>query len=169
MKIAVMSDSHDHLIPLRAALERAEEAGAEVVIHCGDLIAPFVVAALKTFNGPVHVVFGNNDGDVFLQAKQAAHSNVELHGTVAELELAGRKLLATHEPPTAEAYAATGRYDACFYGHVHQSDETLVGETLVFGAGELMGFKETPSFALYDTETNTAKRVSLGDVWKGYA
>ena len=52
MKIAVMSDSHDHLIPLRAALTRAKEAGAEVVIHCGDLIAPFVIAELKQFDGP---------------------------------------------------------------------------------------------------------------------
>ncbi|HJN17586.1 MAG TPA: metallophosphoesterase family protein [Armatimonadota bacterium] len=168
MKIAVISDSHDHLIPLRAALERAAEAGAEALIHCGDLSAPFVIAALKRFHGPVHVVFGNNDGDIFLQSNLARGSNVTLHGTVMELEIGGRKLLATHEPPTAEAFAATGQYDAVFYGHVHQAAEKRVGETLVLGAGELMGFKETPSFAMYDTDTNAAERISLGDVWKGY-
>jgi putative phosphoesterase len=169
MKIAVMSDSHDHLIPLRAALKRAKEAGAEVVIHCGDLVAPFVIGELKQFDGPVHVVFGNNDGDILLLSRQAAGSSVELHGTTMELELAGRKLLATHEPPIAEAHAATDEYDAVFYGHVHQAGEKRIGDTLLLGAGELMGYKEQPSFAIYDTETNTAERVSLADAWQGYA
>jgi len=169
LKIAIVSDSHDHLIPLRAALERAKAAGAEAVIHCGDLVAPFVIAALKQFDGPVHVVFGNNDGDIFLLTKQAAHSNVEVHGKVAMLELGGRKILATHEPPTAEAFAATGSYDAVFYGHVHQAGEKKVGDTLVLGAGELMGYKETPSFVIYDTEANVAERISLADAWQGYS
>jgi len=64
MKIAVISDSHDHLLAIRAALRKATEAGAEVLIHCGDLVAPFVISELKTFGGPVHVVLGNNDGDI---------------------------------------------------------------------------------------------------------
>ena len=168
MKIAVMSDSHDHLIPLRAALERAAAAGAEALIHCGDLIAPFVLAELRKFAGPVHVVFGNNDGEVYLWTQLAAHTNVELHGEVAELELGGRKLLVVHEQQVAEAFAATGRYDAVLYGHVHQSGERRVGEALLLGAGEIMGFKEPPSFAVYDTETKAATRIPLADVWAGY-
>ncbi len=169
MKIAVISDSHDHLFPLRAALERAQEAGAEMLIHCGDLVAPFVVGELKQFDGPVHVVFGNNDGDILLLSQQAAGSNVELHGTVVTLDPGGRTILATHDPTIAEAHAATDEYDAVFYGHVHQAGEKRIGDTLLLGAGELMGYKEQPSFAIYDTETNTAARISLADVWQGYA
>ena len=168
MRIAVLSDSHDHLHAIRAALRKATEAGAEAVVHCGDLVAPFVITELKTFLGPVHVVFGNNDGDVFLLSKLAADSNVTLHGNVATFELGGRKLLATHEPPTAAAYAATGEYDAVFYGHIHLAGDERIGETLLLSAGELMGFKETPSFALYDTATNAAERVSLANDWAGY-
>ncbi len=168
MRIAVMSDSHDHLAAIRAALRRAGAAGAEAVIHCGDLVAPFVISELKMFRGSVHVVFGNNDGDLFLLTKLAADSNITLHGGAATLDLGGRKLLATHDPATASAYAATGEYDAVFYGHLHLAGETQVGETLLLGAGELMGFKETPSFALYDTATNTAERVSLAEDWAGY-
>ena len=168
MKIAVISDSHDHLHAIRAALRKAKEAGAEVAIHCGDLVAPFVISELKTFEGPVHVVFGNNDGDVFLLSKLAADSNVALHGNVATLRLGGRSLLVVHDPSAAEAYAATGGYDAVFYGHIHLAGEKAVGETLLLGAGELMGFKEKPSFAIYDTETNTAERVSVAEEWAGY-
>jgi len=169
MKVAILSDSHDHLIPLRAAIERAKAAGAEAVIHCGDLVAPFVLAELRKFEGPVHVVFGNNDGEVHLLTKLAAQTNVEIHGAIAELELGGRNLLATHEQRIAEAFAATGRYDAVFYGHVHQTGEAKVGNTLLLSAGEIMGFKEPPSFAIYDTETNAAARVSLADTWAGYS
>ena len=132
-------------------------------------MAPFVIAELKRFPGEVHVVFGNNDGDRFLLSRLAAHTNVTLHGEVATLELGGRSLLATHDPKAAEAFAATGRYAAVFYGHVHQAGEARVGETLLLGAGELMGFKEKPSFALYDTETNAAERVSLAAEWPVYA
>jgi putative phosphoesterase len=169
MRIAVMSDSHDHLRAIRAALRKAAEAGAEAIIHCGDLVAPFVISELKTFEGPVHVVFGNNDGDVFLLSKLAADSNVTLHGTVATLRLGGRSVLAVHDPGAAEAYAAAGGYDAVFYGHLHLAGEKAVGDTLLLGAGELMGFKETPSFALYDAETNTAERMSVAEEWPGYA
>ncbi|MGQ9733010.1 MAG: YfcE family phosphodiesterase [Candidatus Zipacnadales bacterium] len=168
MKIAVLSDSHDHLIPLKAALQKAQKAGAEMVVHCGDLVAPFVVGILKTFPGPVHVVFGNNDGDVFLLNKVAADSNVTLHGTVGKLALGGRKLLVLHDPQHGEAYATTGAYDAVFYGHTHQARESYVEHTLLLGAGELMGFKEKPSFAIYETDTNTAERISLADEWPGY-
>ena len=169
MKIAVMSDSHDHLYAVRAALTKADEAGAEVVIHCGDLVAPFMISELKTFAGPVHVVFGNNDGDIFLLSKLSAGSNVTLHGEVATLELGGRSILVVHDPGAAEAYAATGAYDAVFYGHLHLAGEKAAGETLLVGAGELMGFKEKPSFGIYDTETNAVERVSLAEDWAGYA
>ena len=60
MKIAILSDIHDNIVALRAALERAR--GAETVLCCGDLCSPFVVPELGNgFSGPVHVVFGNNE------------------------------------------------------------------------------------------------------------
>lgn len=63
-KIAILSDSHDHLHHLGPVLDDVRGQEAEVMLHCGDLCAPFVVAELsKGFPGPIHVVEGNNDGD----------------------------------------------------------------------------------------------------------
>ncbi|MCB0152317.1 MAG: metallophosphoesterase family protein, partial [Caldilineaceae bacterium] len=63
-KIAVFSDSHDQIASLTKALDHANAAGAEVLLHCGDLCAPFMLNLLgEKFAGPIHVVFGNNDGD----------------------------------------------------------------------------------------------------------
>jgi hypothetical protein len=41
LKIAVLSDSHDNIWALDEALNLMRDA--EAVIHCGDLIAPFVI------------------------------------------------------------------------------------------------------------------------------
>jgi predicted phosphodiesterase len=51
MKIAVMSDSHDHLENIEKAVALAMERGAEMLLHCGDLCSPFVVDKLAPFDG----------------------------------------------------------------------------------------------------------------------
>ena len=38
MKVCIVSDSHDRAEPLDDAVRAAKAAGAEAVIHCGDLI-----------------------------------------------------------------------------------------------------------------------------------
>jgi len=64
MKLCILSDIHDELAQLSKALEVAESCDA--MLCCGDLCSPFVVHHLgKGFKKPMHVVFGNNDGDLF--------------------------------------------------------------------------------------------------------
>ena len=63
MKICIVSDSHDRAPMLAAAVASAKEAGAEAVIHCGDLIGAMTLRPLMQLGLPVHVVHGNNLGD----------------------------------------------------------------------------------------------------------
>ena len=63
MKIGVMSDSHDNVPNIRKALAIFAAEGCEVLIHAGDIVAPFSVKEILTFKGPVYGVFGNNDGE----------------------------------------------------------------------------------------------------------
>ena len=37
MKIGILSDSHGHVQPVRAALQLLDAAGAQGFIHCGDV------------------------------------------------------------------------------------------------------------------------------------
>ena len=65
MKIAVLSDCHDHLENLALAMALVRESGAARLFYLGDFCAPFTLAALaEGFSGPVDAVIGNNDGDV---------------------------------------------------------------------------------------------------------
>ncbi|HEB69979.1 MAG TPA: YfcE family phosphodiesterase, partial [Desulfobulbus sp.] len=72
MKIAILSDSHDHIPNFARAINRANSAGAELLIHCGDLISPFMLQYLFRFNGPIHLIYGNNAGDQHLISSRCA-------------------------------------------------------------------------------------------------
>ena len=64
MKVCIVSDSHDNRPLLEAAVADAKSLGAEAVIHCGDVVAPSTLNVLKHHGLPVHVIHGNNTGDL---------------------------------------------------------------------------------------------------------
>ena len=159
MRIAIMSDSHDNIWKLAKALPHLEAADA--VLHCGDLVAPFMVIRLikGTCGKPVHVVWGNNDGDKRLLAEVAASAeNIHLHGEFAEIELGSLKVAINHYPKIARALAESGRYDLVCYGHDHTAHEEWVGDTLLLNPGEVMGLNGRSTIALYNT---TSKQVAF--------
>jgi predicted phosphodiesterase len=74
MKICIVSDSHDRAEPLAAAVNQAKSAGAQAVIHCGDLISANTLRASIKLGVPLHVVHGNNLGDAMAMHKMMAKS-----------------------------------------------------------------------------------------------
>ncbi len=162
MRIAIMSDSHDNIWKLEKALPHL--LGAEVVLHCGDLIAPFMLIRLIKGSGgkPVHVVWGNNDGDKVLLGEVAASAeNIHLHGEFAELEIDGLKIAMNHYPKIARSLAYSGRYDLVCYGHDHTAHEEMVGHTLLLNPGELMGMKGRSTLAILETDTRAVTWVDI--------
>jgi len=157
MKIAILSDAHDNIWKLEEVLQQLEGVGA--LLFCGDFCAPFSLAAIaEGFAGPVHVVFGNNDGDQWLLTRNANRAdNVTLHGTFAALELGGKRIAVTHYPQVAEGAAASGLYDLVCYGHNHTRQIERVGDCLKVNPGEVMGRFGVSSYAVYDTETGDAE------------
>ncbi len=161
MRVAVMSDIHDHLEELRRALQLVR--GCEALLCCGDICAPITLREMaQRFSGPIHVVRGNNDGDMLFMCQVAQKAgNVTLHGEYGELELAGRKVAFVHYPRLAEGLAATGDYDLVCHGHDHIARMLWVGKTLLLNPGEIMGWKGKRSCAIYDAGTGTAEFVEV--------
>lgn len=153
MKIAILADSHDNIWNLESALNSVNAQGAEALLHCGDLIAPFIVAQLaQAFTGPIHIIEGNNDGDGRLQQQIAAqYPHVTLHGIYTELNLGGRRLALIHYPEPARRIAQSGQFDLVCYGHNHQSKWEHVGDCLLVNPGEIMGRYGAPSWGIYDS------------------
>jgi putative phosphoesterase len=155
MKIAVFSDSHDQIAHLERALAAANAAGAGVLLHCGDLCAPFMLDRLgRHFAGPIHVVFGNNDGDGrLLQTIAAKYARMTLYGIYGEFPVDNRKVALIHYPEPARRIAESGQLDLVCYGHNHLKAVEHIGQAVLANPGELLGMQGAPTWGLYDTAT----------------
>ena len=122
MKIAILSDSHDNIPNLRAAVGRCNNSNVNLLIHCGDLISPFMLEELACFGGAVHLIYGNNVGDQHLisQACGVRYPSISHHGVIGTVEAAGRKIAFTHYPQLARGLVAGGDFDVVCCGHNHR-------------------------------------------------
>lgn len=163
MRIAVISDIHDNIWQLAKALEGIAAVQPGVILCCGDLCSPFTLKQIAdSTKGPVHLVFGNNDGDKWLLSKVAAKAgNVTLHDTFFEAEFDGRRVAMVHFPELARALAASDRFDVVFYGHDHERFAERVGQTWLVNPGEVMGRFGSSSYAVYDTATDEAAHFEV--------
>lgn len=138
LKICIISDSHDRSEPLAAAISAAHTAGAQAVIHCGDLIGANTLRASLKLGLPIHVVQGNNIGDTMAVHNLMAKSGGKLifHGIDATLELGGRRIFVTHYPHYGRGMACTGDYDLVCYGHSHLTE--VVSQPNIKGGNTIM-------------------------------
>jgi hypothetical protein len=162
MKLAVLSDSHDNIWKVRAAIPHILKT--DVLLHCGDLCSPFMIKELAEplRDLPIHIVWGNNEGDPYTIGKVAqSFANVQLHGMLAEVEIGKLRVAVNHYPRVAEGLAKSGAYDLVCYGHDHEARDERVGECLMLNPGELMGMNNPSSFAIVDVETRAVERIIL--------
>ena len=163
MKIAVLSDSHDNIWKLAAAMPHL--AAADAIIHCGDLCSPFMILRLGEGVGgkPVHIVWGNNDGDRLLISRNARQfPEITLHGEIAEFEFGGLRIVVNHYPVVARGLAASGAYDLVCYGHDHIAHQEQVGSCMLLNPGELMGMKGPSRMSIVETEGRSVQSIDLG-------
>lgn len=163
MKLAVISDTHDNIGKLDAALDMM--TGADVVLHCGDLCSPFVVEHIANNlpeTTPVHIIWGNNEGDIrMICAKAADHNNITLHGDFASLILGEQRVALTHYPDVARPLAASRHYQLVCYGHDHSAHHERVDDCILLNPGELLGLKGKTTFAWFETNTRTVQFVEV--------
>lgn len=163
MRLGIISDSHDHLHHLRPAIDFLSSR-TEVLLCCGDLCSPFVVDELKKYPGPVHIVFGNNDADLFRITKKC-DDRVQAHGEFIVLEFNGFKVAMNHFDNIALPIAASKQYGLVCFGHNHRYSLEHFGETIALNPGAIMGVAFGKSgaepvpvtFATFDTDSKEAR------------
>ena len=162
MKICIISDSHDNRPLLEAAVRDAKAHGAEVILHCGDVVAPSTLEVIRPFNLPVHVIHGNNTGDLYMMGRISAKaaSQTTYYGQDAGIELGGQRIFLVHYPHYAKAMATTGDWDLVCCGHDHKTDirtiDNIKGErTWLVNPGTVGGIKAPATWVLGDLESMT--------------
>ena len=162
MRLGILSDIHDHLHNLDAAISYLSRE-SELLICCGDLCSPFVMDELKKYPGPAHIIFGNNDADLF-RITRKSDSRVQVHGEFLDLELNGFRVAANHFDNIAAPIARSGLYDLVCFGHNHRFSLNRYAKTVALNPGTLMGMAfgpggrqpVPPTFATFDTSTGQA-------------
>lgn len=157
MKSLICSDSHDQVSNFTMALVLADTAACDSVIFCGDLCSSFM---LDVYHAkcplPLHMVFGNNEGDKFhllkksekLNIERDAWSRIRIHGEfiIAEKghDLDGIpsdiSLAVYHYPEMAKIIGLSGKFQVVCCGHTHVSSIEKINDTLLINPGSLMGY-----------------------------
>ena len=159
MLVCILSDSHDHIPLLRKAVNQAKEQGAEIILHCGDVVAPSTLKAVLDVDLPIYAIHGNNTGDMYMLSRIAHGSEGKLHyyGQDASFNLADRRIFIVHYPHYAKAMAATGDYDLVCCGHSHKVQIEWInnvsgGKTLLCNPGTVGGVGAKPTYLMGDLD-----------------
>lgn len=169
MKIGVISDTHDQGPLIEKAVERFNQEGVGLVVHCGDWVSPFILYSFKELKAPMQGVFGNNDGDKFrhLMARDKLSLDIHYEDRFLELNIADRLIAVFHGDyqEIIDALVTCGKYDAVFHGHTHQKINSHFGSTLSLNPGSLvletLGKSLGASIAIYDTAAHQAHHIPL--------
>lgn len=157
MKVGIMSDSHDNKENIRKAVERFNEESVDIVIHAGDIVAPFTVQEFKHLNADMKAVFGNNDGE-----RIGLNKVFDIQIQPLELTLDDKKFIVMHEPFMIEAVQRSGFFDVIIYGHTHKKIVDGRRGSLVINPGETCGwFTGKGSVVVLDTESMDVRQFEL--------
>lgn len=164
-KIAILSDTHDQIANLRAAIGYCNEVAITTVIHCGDLISPFMLEELGAFRGQVHLIYGNNAGDQHLISSRCGvdYSNITHHGVLGIITSGGLRIAFVHYPEMARGLATQTIYDIVCCGHNHQHGVECYGHTLLINPGHLHGEDEEAGFTVLDCTSKSTQRIRVGE------
>jgi putative phosphoesterase len=171
MKIAIMSDTHDNTPAIVWIIEYLNQHQISVAFHAGDMINPGILFRFRDhYQGHLHFIFGNNDGEHYFAAKRAeAAENLTCHGPHMELELENKKIFMQHYSDIVERVAKSGEFDVCIGGHDHKYRVIKHGASLFINPGNtvtkdkwlLTKQDHESSFVILDLETMEAERVMV--------
>jgi len=175
MLIGVISDTHDNRDNILKTIEILNERNVDILIHCGDYVAPFVRKWFDKLNDSIkenfYGVFGNNDGDhPFLKKNLGQICEFVENGNELILEKDGKRIYASHmpKPETIEALAKSGQFDIILSGHTHAMVKKKYDNgVLVINPGEVCGYlTDRATFAIIDTEKMDAEIIYINNIYE---
>lgn len=156
--VGILSDSHDNMTAIHKAVEIFNQRKVDLVIHAGDLVAPFTARALKKLNCSLIIILGNNDGEILGLNKvfegqifQAPHQTM----------INEKKILILHDPIILDELQHNSNFDVIIYGHLHKAD-IRKGKPLIINPGECGGWLYGKStIAIWNVETDDVELIQI--------
>lgn len=157
MRIGLLSDTHDRLPAIDAALAVFAQQGVEAILHPGDLVAPFAARRLLAWKGPLYLTYGNNDGE----RKGLKTVLPQIQDGPLLIDLADQKILLHHYLDWCKP-ADLARARIVVTGHTHEIVNEVRDGQLFLNPGECCGWVTGRStIAVLDTDAFSADIVEL--------
>jgi putative phosphoesterase len=156
MKIGVIADTHDNIPKIKKALALFKKRECGIIIHAGDVIAPFAAKALKAAKIPIYAVYGNNDGE-----KKGLKDLLDIVDGPRVIKVGERKIVVAHsEAQVTDAHREGA--DLVIVGHTHIAQVRRDEKPLFLNPGEAGGWLYgKTSVAVVDTGRMAIEEVSL--------
>ncbi len=164
MRIGIISDTHDDIPMIKAAISKLNELDVSLVLHAGDYISPFTARPYSELKAKMIGVYGNNCAEREKLKEVYAVVGKEIKGNFAEVEAGGRRiaLLHGHDEALLRSLIDHGGFDIVVHGHNHKAKICRQGSTLDVNPGEVCGYVSgRRSIAVLDTDTLDAKIIDL--------
>ncbi len=155
-RIGVISDTHDRLDKVREVVALFNRLKPDRVVHCGDVVAPFVLRELAGLTMPLVAVCGNCDGDRLALKEKSEELGFSLQEGPFGFELGGKRIIVTHKPLSPAP-------DCDFYLHGHTHKLRHEGNRpVIINPGEACGWLSgRATAAMLDTESGGAEFFDL--------
>jgi putative phosphoesterase len=162
MRLGILADTHDEIARTQRAIGMLRAAGADTIIHCGDLTGPEILAACGIL--PCYFTFGNHDADRVPELKKAAVETGAVRldwGGVVELH--GRRIGVTHGHMDIDVRrVSASRPDYLLFGHLHFPVDFRDGAVRRINPGALYRADEC-TVAILDLESDDLQFLTVSE------
>jgi putative phosphoesterase len=160
--LGVISNSDGRADRLADAVNVFKQAGATMVVHCGDVGGRHVLDAM---NGDVvhgAFVWGDRDKDRMGLLRYGHSVGVDCLGLMGDLEVEGKRIAVVHgnDRKLLRKLLDEQQHDYVLCGHEQSVEDYTIGKTRVLNPGPLFGGK-SPSAMLLDPQSGKIKLVPL--------
>jgi hypothetical protein len=149
-RLGLLADTHGRVEIAAEAARLLVDAGADRLVHLGDVGGKEVLEALLVDldaggapRPPVHVVFGNTDFEIDKLARFAHALGIRVEHPVGELRIGGKIVVFQHGDDAGAMRAALDAgADYLCHGHTHERRDERLGGTRVVNPGALHRARE---------------------------
>ena len=151
MHLAVISDTHGHILNTKRAVGIIESFTPAAVLHCGDIGSAEIPNLLA--NWPTHYVIGNVDSKTTELETAIEKAGGIYHQDFGDITIHGKRiaLLHSHLSGVLESTIESELFDIVCYGHTHHAEFHMVQQTFVVNPGALFRAK-THTIAILDIQ-----------------
>ncbi len=151
MHLAVISDTHGHILNTKRAVGVIESFNPVAILHCGDIGSTEIPGLFSKW--PTHYVIGNVDSNTIELETAIKKAGGIYHQNFGDITIHDKRiaLLHSHLSNVLESTIESELFDIVCYGHTHQAEFHIAQQTLVVNPGALFRAK-THTIAILDIQ-----------------